>query len=166
MPIDLPPPIVDIHAQVLQHEQRAFRTSAFLTYAHNDPRYVDEVNGILKMLEVQTFVDKEILTVGRIDDQIIASIKQVEYQIIFCTEASNSSDYCRKEVDFSAGRNVKQIPIFIDPIESMDWFHFHLSKQYAIIVSGIQNQEAAILAITKQLARLMQLDFGLYQPPK
>lgn len=118
------------------------------------------------MLEVQTFVDKEILTVGRIDDQIIASIKQVEYQIIFCTEASNNSDYCRKEVDFSAGRKVKQIPIFIDPIESMDWFHFHLSKQYAIIVSGIQNQEAAILAITKQLARLMQLDFGLYQPPK
>ncbi|KCZ83646.1 hypothetical protein HAD_13629 [Hyphomonas adhaerens MHS-3] len=166
MPIDLPPPIVDAHALVQQHEQRVFRTSAFLTYAHDDARYVDEVNSILKVLDVQTFIDKEILTVGRIDDQIIASLKQVEYQIIFCTEASNNSEYCRKEVDFSAGRRVKQIPIFVDPIEKMDWFHFHLSKQYAVIVSGIEDREAATFAIAKQLARLMQLDFGLYQPPK
>ena len=159
-----PPPPLVVPAVAEQPKYQAPRTSAFLTYAHSDPRFVDEVNVILKRLGVKTYIDKEILTVGRLDDQIIASIKLVEYQIIFCSLAANDSSFCKKEVDFCDTKKVKQIPIFIDPIQKMDWFSFHLNKQYAIFVDGIRDKEAAVFAIAKQLARLMHLDFGLYDP--
>lgn len=167
MAIDLPPPNLPIPGPILAAEQASnYITSAFLTYAHADPRFVDEVNLALREVGVRTYLDREFLEIGRMDDQIIASIKQVEFQIIFCTRASNNSDWCRKEVDFSRTQGVKQIPIIIDPIASMDWFHFHLSKQYAVVIDEIQEKEAALLATTRMLKKLMKIDFGGYSERK
>lgn len=160
--MDITPLILAANAPAIEQqvlEPASHSISAFLTYAHNDPRFVDTVYEFLTRAGIQTYLDKHFVEVGRIDHQIIATLKRVNYQIIFCTRSSNDSDWCQKEVGYCEEIGVKQIPILIDPIERMDWFHFHLNKRFAIPVDRME-KEAAELAIKRQLSRMLGLDFG------
>lgn len=160
--MDLTPLIFATNAVVAERQEIApatFGVSAFLTYAHSDPRFVDSVYDFLACAGIQTYLDKHFLEVGRVDHQIIATLKRVNFQIIFCTKAANASEWCQKEVGYCEEIGVKQIPILIDPIGQMDWFHFHLNKRFAIPVSGM-DEEAAKLAIHWQLRRMLGLNFG------
>ncbi|MEL6568078.1 MAG: toll/interleukin-1 receptor domain-containing protein [Pseudomonadota bacterium] len=132
------------------------RATAFLTYAHSDDRYVFEVNEALKLAGVKTYLDREFLETGNIQNQIIATLKVVEYQIIFCTEASSESEWCQNEVHFAGLRGIKQIPVIIDPIERMDYFQFiRLDLHRAIFVERFRHSEPAILGITRDLMRII-----------
>lgn len=154
---DLPPTIPTAHIEQVQEKPiEKARRSAFLTYAHDDPRFVNEVNVALKAADVKTYLDKEFISIGNIDDQIIAAIKKVQYQIIFCTISSSNSEYCRNEIMFARARGAKQIPIIIDPMEKMDWFSFiRLDLYLSVYVDGFEDMGPAIYGITRELLRII-----------
>ena len=153
LPPDLPtpPPI-----EQFQPAPEKPKASAFITYARDDPRFVKTVISAMNRVGIKTYQDSEFLDIGRFDHQIIATLKTVQYQIIFCTKAASKSIWCQREITFAESKRIKQVPIIIDSMDEMDWFKFmQLDLHQAIFVDGFEEENPAEFAVARALLMML-----------
>lgn len=156
----LPPAMLDEVSTIVRpaaEAPKALAVAAIATFAEMDDRFVDFVADALGDNGVHVFVMRDLMQVGEIAAQTLSAINAADVQIVFCTKASDKSEWCQAEAAYGRKKNKKQVPIFIDPIESLshwtDWF----AHKHAIDISGIKDKEAAEIVIAESLPKFIQV---------
>ncbi|MEO0881703.1 MAG: TIR domain-containing protein [Pseudomonadota bacterium] len=154
---DLPNPPPAIIEEAPKRQETGL--AAFLTYPHEDQRYLAELVEILDSLGIAVSIDKHFMTFGDVGTQIVSALTTVDLQFVMCNDATEQSDWCKREICFARDRKIQQIPVFVQSREKLDWLHLQFAHLHGIHLDGFKHSEPAKLAIRQYLLQAIERGF-------
>ena len=114
----------------------------FVSYAHEDKRFVGEVIQKLSSSGLSVWIDKEIHHGESISSRIVKAIDKARFVLFFSSKNSNASDYCIGEILVAVQKKKCIIPIKIDSTEYCDDLLVHLIRlHYVNFINGFSREE-------------------------
>ena len=114
----------------------------FVSYAHEDKRFVGEVIGKLSTAGLSIWIDKEIHHGESISSRIVNAIERATFVLYFSSKNSNVSDYCIGEILVAVQKKKCIIPIKIDSTDYCDDLLVHLIRlHYVNFIKGFSAEE-------------------------
>lgn len=114
----------------------------FVSYAHEDKRFVGEVIQKLSSAGLSVWIDKEIHHGESISSRIVKAIERATFVLFFSSKSSNVSDYCIGEILVAVQKKKCIIPIKIDSSDYCDDLLVHLIRlHYVNFIDGFSTEE-------------------------
>lgn len=114
----------------------------FVSYAHEDKRFVGEVIQKLSSSGLSVWIDKEIHHGESISSRIVKAIERATFVLFFSSKSSNASDYCIGEILVAVQKRKCIIPIKIDSSDYCDDLLVHLIRlHYVNFIDGFSIEE-------------------------
>lgn len=114
----------------------------FVSYAHEDKRFVGEVIQKLSSAGLSVWIDKEIHHGESISSRIVKAIERATFVLFFSSKSSNVSDYCIGEILVAVQKKKCIIPIKIDSSDYCDDLLVHLIRlHYVNFINGFSTEE-------------------------
>jgi hypothetical protein len=89
----------------------------FISYSHNDKKFVDELSAHLVKNGARVWIDRWELKVGdSIIQRIQAAIKEADALIVILSKASVDSEWCKKELSAGLVRELEEKRVVILPV--------------------------------------------------
>lgn len=114
----------------------------FVSYAHEDKSFVEEVTCKLSSAGLSIWIDKEIHHGESISSRIVKAIDKSKFVLFFSSQNSNASDYCIGEILVAVQKKKCVIPIKIDATDYCDDLIVHLIRlHYVNFINGFSQNE-------------------------
>lgn len=139
----------------------------FISYAHEDENYKDDLKKHLKALErlkkIKVWDDRSINAGSEWNAEIMTALKESEIILLLISPDFIASDFCMdKELEISIERHdngtARVIPIII---RNCDWTEFVFSKLQALPknakpIKEFSNKDEAYTFISKQIKKVLE----------
>jgi hypothetical protein len=138
---------------------------AFISHAHADSAFANLLTETLRAADLSAWIDKDNILVGdTILDGVGTGLKTTDLLIFIISRASLQSEWCRREVNFVAQREITEkrvliVPVIIDDVLNSD-LPWHLQGRHTLRVPpNADGAQAAALSVRQ----VLQERFGRYE---